>query len=81
MYAMVCCRTDTASTMNVISMFMSNPEKAHWEFVNWTIKYVRGSYGRGLKFQRIHSDTEALVGFVDADFVANILPVMCLLCL
>ncbi|MCI62396.1 GDSL esterase/lipase 1-like, partial [Trifolium medium] len=35
MYAMVCTRPDIGHAMGVVSRFMSNPGKAHWEAVKW----------------------------------------------
>ena len=33
MYAMVCTRPDMAQVVGVISRFMNNPRKGHWEVV------------------------------------------------
>ncbi|RVW64894.1 Retrovirus-related Pol polyprotein from transposon TNT 1-94 [Vitis vinifera] len=53
MYAMVCTRPDLAFAVSVVSRFMSNPGKAHWEAVKWIMRYLKGSssvclvYGNG----------------------------------
>jgi hypothetical protein len=36
MYAMVCTRPDIAHTVGVVSRYMNNPSKEHWEAVKWT---------------------------------------------
>lgn len=72
MYAMVCCRPDLTYLMSVISRYMGDPGKAHWEAVKWALKYVRGSASRGLVFKKSLSNQEALIGYVDADYAANI---------
>ncbi|RVX20927.1 Retrovirus-related Pol polyprotein from transposon TNT 1-94 [Vitis vinifera] len=41
MYAMVCIRPDLAFAVSVVSRFMSNPGKAHWEAVKWIMRYLR----------------------------------------
>ncbi|MCI97000.1 vacuolar protein sorting-associated protein 33, partial [Trifolium medium] len=35
MYAMVCTRPDISQAVSVVSRFMANPGKAHWEAVKW----------------------------------------------
>ena len=35
MYAMVCTRPDLSHVMSVVSRYMHNPGKDHWEAVKW----------------------------------------------
>ena len=37
MYAMVCTRPDIAHAVEVVSTYMSNPGKHHWEAVKWIL--------------------------------------------
>jgi ATP-binding cassette subfamily B (MDR/TAP) protein 1 len=43
MYAMVCSRPDLAHAMGVVSRYMANPDKEHWNAVQWIFKYLRGT--------------------------------------
>lgn len=43
MYSMTCTRPDLAFAMSVISQYMSDPGKSHWEAVKWVIRYLKGS--------------------------------------
>lgn len=43
MYAMLCTRTDIAHTIRVVSRFLSNLEKEHWEVVKWIFRYLTSS--------------------------------------
>ena len=43
MYAMVCIRPDIAHAVGVVSRFLSNPRKSHWEAVKWIFRYFRGT--------------------------------------
>ena len=43
MYAMVCTRPDIAHAVGVVSVFMSNPGKEHWEAVKWLLCYLKGT--------------------------------------
>jgi hypothetical protein len=42
MYAMVYKRPDIAHAMGVVSRYMNNPGKEHWEEVKWILKYLKG---------------------------------------
>nr|GEZ27716.1 hypothetical protein [Tanacetum cinerariifolium] len=41
-YAMVCTRPDLAHALSVVSTYLSNPSRAHWEAVKWIFRYLRG---------------------------------------
>jgi hypothetical protein len=66
MYAMVCTRPDIAHAVGVVSRFLSNPGKEHWEGVKWILRYLKGSSGMCLCFRRNDLDL-TLQGFSDAD--------------
>ena len=44
MYAMVCKRPDIAHAVGVMSRYMKNPGKEHWEAVNWILILERYCY-------------------------------------
>ena len=39
MYAMVCTRPDIAHSVGVVSRYLSNPGKVHWDAVKWIFRY------------------------------------------
>ena len=43
MYAMVCTRPDLAHGVGVVSRYMANPRKEHWEAVKWLLRYLVGT--------------------------------------
>ena len=43
MYAMVCTRPNIAHAVGVVSRFLENPRKEHWEAVKWILRYLRGT--------------------------------------
>ncbi|KAD2393643.1 hypothetical protein E3N88_40620 [Mikania micrantha] len=68
MYAMVCTRPDIAHAVGVVSRFLSNPGKKHWEPVKWILRYMRGTSKLGLSF----GDGEPmLVGYTDSVMAGN----------
>jgi hypothetical protein len=68
MYAMVFTRPDIAHAVGVVSRYMNNPGKEHWEEVKWILRYLRGSATHALCFGG--SDT-FLQGYVDSDMVGD----------
>ncbi|BBH04062.1 Toll-Interleukin-Resistance domain family protein [Prunus dulcis] len=65
MYAMVCTRPDIGHAVGVVSRFMSNPGKAHWEAVKWILRYLQGTSEKCLYFGKGELKVQ---GYVDADF-------------
>ena len=69
MYAMVCTRLDIAHAVGVVSRFMVNPRKDHWEAVKWIFRYLRGSSKLCLTF----GDSKPILeGYVDANWVGDL---------
>lgn len=44
-FAMVCTRPDIAYSVGVLSRFMANQGKAHWEAAKWVLRYLGGTSG------------------------------------
>ena len=65
MYAIVCTRPDISYAVGVISRFMSNPSKAHWEADKWILRYLRGTTKKCLYFGEGELKVQ---GYVDVDF-------------
>jgi len=64
MYAMVCTRPDIAHVVGVVSKFLSNPGKEHWEGVKWILRYLKGISKTHLSFLRSNL---TLQGFSDTN--------------
>lgn len=69
MYAMVCTRPDIAHAVKVVSKYMSNPGKQHWETMKWILRYLRGTASLVLCFKK--SDLR-LQGYIDIDMAGDI---------
>nr|GMD22027.1 Retrovirus-related Pol polyprotein from transposon TNT 1-94 [Ipomoea batatas] len=72
MYAMVCTRPDLAHAVSVVSRYMHNPGKEHWNVVKWILQYLKGTSSLGLVFDRSSSVSTDIVGFVDSDYVGKL---------
>jgi hypothetical protein len=43
MYAIFCSRPDLSYAMSLVSRYMTNPGKEHWNVVKWIFRYLRGT--------------------------------------
>jgi hypothetical protein len=69
MYAMVCTRPDISHVVGVVSRYMSNRGKQHWEAMKWILRYLRGTTEKCLTFRK---DELKLEGYVDSDFAGEV---------
>ncbi|XP_040364466.1 secreted RxLR effector protein 161-like [Rosa chinensis] len=71
MYAMICTRPDLAQALSVVSRYMSNLGKPHWEAVKWILRYLKGTRQLGIMFERKH-EVACVAGFVDSDYAGDL---------
>ena len=72
MYAMVCTRPDISQAVSVVSRYMGNPGRMHWQAVKWILRYLRGTSNVGLIFDRNHNTSNSIVGYVDSDYAGDL---------
>ncbi|MCO5556292.1 hypothetical protein L7F22_009838 [Adiantum nelumboides] len=68
MYAMVATRPNIAHAVGVVSRYMSNPSKAHWEAVKCILRYSKGTQSKCICYGK--SDLK-LQGYCDADMAGD----------
>jgi hypothetical protein len=68
MYAMVCTRSNIAHVVGVVSRYMNNPGKEHWEAVKWILMYLRGTATHALCFG---GSNTILQGYVDSNMAGD----------
>ena len=69
MYAIVCTRPDIAHAVGIVSKYMENPGKEHWEAVKWLLRYLRDTSNTSLCYDNCKV---VLQGFVDADLSGDV---------
>ena len=69
MYAMVATRPDLAYVVGVVSRYMSNPGKKHWEAVKHILRYLKGTTDAQLTFGLTTS--AEVEGYTDSDYAGN----------
>ncbi|GKA85619.1 retrotransposon protein, putative, ty1-copia subclass, partial [Tanacetum coccineum] len=71
MYLMVCTRPDIAYAVSVVSRYLANPGKNHWEAVKWILKYLRGTANVSLVYGTDRGNHVDVTGFVDSDYAKD----------
>ena len=69
MYAMVCTRPDIAHVVRVVSRFLTNLRKEHWEPMKWILRYLSGTSRVCLCFS---SGEPMLDGYTDSNMVGDV---------
>lgn len=72
MYAMVCTRPDIAFGVGVVSRYMGNLGKCHWEAVKWILRYLNGLVGLGIMFEGAKNTSSKVLNYVDSNFVRDL---------
>ena len=68
MYAMICTRPDIAFAVGVVSRYMSNLGKKHWEAVKGIMRYLNGTRDVCICFG---SKGTCVEGYTDADYAGD----------
>lgn len=71
MYAMVCTRPDISHAVSVVSRYMANPGKEHWQAVKWILRYLKGTPDFGLVFSRDRNISDGIVGYYDSYYASD----------
>ena len=69
MFSMVCACPDIAHSVGVVSRFLSNLGKQHWQAVKWILRYLKGASHYCLFFG---NPNIVLEGFTDADMPRDV---------
>ena len=69
MYVMVCTRPDISHAVGVVSRFIANLGKTHWEMVKWIFRYLRGTLKVCLSFGE---SKPFLEGYIDSDMAGDL---------
>ncbi|CAM6085559.1 unnamed protein product [Calypogeia fissa] len=68
MYLMVYTRLDISHAVRLVSRYMANPGKVHWEAVKWILWYLKGTSDVGLLFDAQGDSARSIIGYVDSDY-------------
>ncbi|KAK9146217.1 hypothetical protein Sjap_006120 [Stephania japonica] len=69
MFAMICTRPDIAQAVGVISRYMANPGREHWNAVKRILRYIKGTSNVAL----CYGGSDFIVsGYVDSDYAGDL---------
>nr|GEW31710.1 retrovirus-related Pol polyprotein from transposon TNT 1-94 [Tanacetum cinerariifolium] len=71
MYLMVCTRPNIAYAVSIVSRYLANPGKNHWEAVKWILKYLWGTANVRLIYGTNRGNHKDVTGFVDSDYAKD----------
>nr|GEU35870.1 hypothetical protein [Tanacetum cinerariifolium] len=71
MYMMVCTRPNIAYAVSVVSRYLANPGKNHWEAVKWILKYLRGTINVGLVYGTNRGNHVDVTSFVNSNYAKD----------
>ncbi|MCO5579842.1 hypothetical protein L7F22_033704 [Adiantum nelumboides] len=69
MYAMIATRPDIAFAVGVVSRYMSNPEKKHWEAVKGIMRYLKHTKSIPICYG---SHDLSVRGYTDSDYAGDL---------
>ena len=69
MYAMVCTRPDISHAIGVVSKYMENLGKEHWNAVKWVLWYLRSTSDYCITF---NNNNDHVCDFVVSDFTVDL---------
>lgn len=72
MYLMISTRPDLAYAASLVSRYMSNPGRRHWEAIKWILRYLKGTKGTRHLYQQIADSKVELFRFVDSDYTRDL---------
>ena len=71
-YAMVCTRPDISHAVGIVSRYMHNPGKGHWQAVKWILQYIQKTVDVSLLFERDDTLGQGVIGYVDSDYTGDL---------
>ena len=72
MYAMVCTRPDLSQAVSMVSRYIHDPGRGHWEVVKWILQYIRGTIDIDLVFKKDVTGKKECIGYVDSDYAGDL---------
>ncbi|CAM6099455.1 unnamed protein product [Calypogeia fissa] len=72
MYLMVYTRPDISHVVGLVSRYMANLGKVHWEAVKWILRYLKGTSDVGLLFDAQEDSARLIIGYVDFDYEGDL---------
>ncbi|GJX90903.1 retrovirus-related pol polyprotein from transposon TNT 1-94 [Tanacetum coccineum] len=70
MYAMICTRPNISHDIGMVSRYMHNPGKGHWQAVKWILRYIHNTVDVGLVFK--HGSSQWVARYCNSDYARDL---------
>jgi len=71
-YAIVCTRPNLSQAISMVSKYMHDRGRGHWEEVKWILRYVKGIIDVNLVFKKDSIGKKECAGCVDSDYAGDL---------
>lgn len=72
LYLMISTMPNISYSASLVSRYMANREKRHWEATKWMLRYLKGTQYAKLSNQQIDNQPNEVCGYVDSDYVEDL---------
>ena len=72
MHTMVCTRPDLSQAVSMISRYMHDSGRGHWETVKWVLRYIKGTIDVGLVFEKDSTCKQECIEYIDSDYAGDL---------
>lgn len=72
MYAMICKRPNISHAVGIVTTYMHNPGKGHWQAVKWILRCIQKTMDVGLLFVQDDTLGQSVIGYVDSDYTGDL---------
>jgi len=72
MNVVVCTRRDLSQVVSMISRYMHNLSRGHWEAVKWILQYIKGTIDVGLVFKKDFTGKQECIGDIDSYYIRDL---------
>ena len=67
MYTIICTWPDISQITSMVSCYIHDPGKDHWQVTKWILRYILGIDYLGFKFERDVYVGRHFIGYVDSN--------------
>ena len=71
MYAMVCTCLDISHAVSIVSRYVGNLGKMHWQAMKWRLRHLGGTIDVCLVYDRNDNTSGSIVSYVDSDYARD----------
>jgi len=71
-YAVVCTRPNLSQTVLMVSRYMHNLDRGHWETMKWILRYIKDTIDVGLVFKKDFAGKQECIKYVDFNYAEDL---------